>query len=174
MAERIYKETHGKHKGWWIGKYPQFKVPSGKPRRARLIHDDNPDFNFYRDKKGIKRKYSDPHKDTMLETEYAKHEARFQAEEDVKKSPLEPATESAKYTLGEAIDKYRKEIILTLASSSQPGYFTMSRWWKDNYGKLTLEQMDVKKCREARDALSNTIITRNGNGKGKQRSNSFT
>lgn len=179
MAQKKVKiklETTGTWAGWWVGRFHQFreKTPNGKwsqPPRKQLCRDDDWDMIWFIDDSGQQRKRSPNQKKEYRWGLYKQEEKRLQVKWDLK-HPHTSKTDASRHTLGEAIDRFIEEIIPTKAESTQPGYRKMAQWWNDHYGDMTLEQMDSEKCFEAREDLRNEVITRNGNGKGKPRSDS--
>ena len=70
MAITKYKlETKGRDAGYWFLKFGDFKTASGKPKRVRSWHKDDPEFTHYRDRSNVSRPYTESQKDDMLEYE---------------------------------------------------------------------------------------------------------
>ena len=95
MAITKYKlETKGKHKGWWLGQYSEFRQASGKPSRVRLFHVNEPAF------KSLSKK----DQNDQLEAKWESIRVKKREERDDVENPFEkPETDSKKESIKETL-----------------------------------------------------------------------
>ena len=129
MAITKYKlETKGKHKGWWLGQYSEFRQASGKPSRVRLFHVNEPAF------KSLSKK----DQNDQLEAKWESIRDKKREERDHVENPFEKSeTEAGRHTIAETIQKFTEVRMPLLKLGTQKSFTRHLAYWKSRIGDLT-------------------------------------